>query len=323
MRKYRQLTFRDRIYIEAWHWERKSLKFIAQRLGVHPSTISRERNRGGSGTLKIGYMAHLGETARIKSVRKRGRKPKIVGILAEEIKRRLKEGWSPVQIGGRLKREGRPTVSHETIYSFVKADKKLGGNLYLSLRHGRRRRKKRFSIPRVRADLLRRRHIATRPDQINHRSRVGDWERDLMFGNSRKSALLSFVERKTLFTILRKVESKSPREIAAKTIESMSSTICKSITNDNGIEFQFHERESRTLKVPIYFTNPYSSWEKGTCENTNGLIRQYFPKKSDIKEITDKTCQSIADTLNNRPRKKLGFQTPLEAFTERKVAVIF
>ena len=323
MRTYRQLTFRDRIYIEAWHWERKSLKFIAQRLGVHPSTISRERDRGGSGTLKIGYMAHLGETARIKAVRRRGRKPKIIGELAEEVRRRLHEGWSPEQISGRMKAQGKvATISHETIYRFIKTDKKLGGTLYLCLRHGRRRRKKRFSVPRVRNDILKRRHISTRPAEINNRSRYGDWERDLMFGDSRKSALLSFVERRSLFTIIKKVESKSPKEIAEKTIKTMSVVKCLSITNDNGFEFREHEQESLKLKVPIYFTNPYSSWEKGTCENTNGLIRQYFPKQSSMKEYTDETCQTIANTLNNRPRKKLGFQTPMEAFTEREIAVI-
>jgi len=317
--RHRQLTYDDRIYIEVWHWESKSSKYIADRLGVHPSTIGRERKRGGTGTLKIGYMAHVGEGLRRKSVKRRGRKPKLVGELLGYVKSRLIEGWSPEQISGRLKLEGKERVSHETIYSFLEKDRASGGHLYLLLRHGHRRRKKRFSVPRVRQDILNRRHINTRPQEINERSRIGDWERDLMFGDSRKSALLTFVERKTLFAIVEKVESKSPKEIAEKTIKAMQSVVCKSITNDNGFEFRDHERESKALNVPIYFTNPYSSWEKGTCENLNGLIRQYFPKQTSMKEVTHETTQSIAEKLNSRPRKTLGFHTPLEAFSKREI----
>lgn len=319
MKKYRQLTFEDRIYIEVWHWERKSLRFMAKRLGVHASTISRELRRGGTGELKIGYMGHLGEGHRRKTDKRRGRKSKLTGDLLKYVEERLLEGWSPEQISGRLKLSGKESISHETIYRFLKANKKSGGKLYLSLRHGHRRRKKRFSIPRVRNDILNRRHIDTRPTEINNRSRIGDWERDLMFGDSRKSALLTFVERSTLFAVIRKVESKSPKEIAEKTIGAMKFLDCKSITNDNGFEFRNHEHESKTLDIPIYFTNPYSSWEKGTCENLNGLIRQYFPKRSTMKEITNETVRAIAERLNSRPRKSLGFQTPLEAFTKRTI----
>ncbi|NJM09695.1 MAG: IS30 family transposase [Bdellovibrionaceae bacterium] len=317
MKKYRQLTFEDRIYIEVWRWESRSLSFMAKRLGVHASTICRELQRGGTGTLKIGYMGHLGESHRRKTDKLRGRKGKLVGALLEYVKRRLAEGWSPEQISGRLKLEAKESVSHETIYRFLKKDRADGGRLYLSLRHGHRRRKKRFSVPRVRKDIINRLHISNRPAEINDRIRIGDWERDLMFGDSRKAALLTFVERNTLLTVIRKVESKSPTEIAHQTIDAMKNLDCKSITNDNGFEFRNHEQESLALKIPIYFTNPYSSWEKGTCENLNGLVRQYFPKHSAMKEVTNETVHAIAERLNSRPRKTLGFQTPLEAFTKR------
>lgn len=339
MRKYRQLTFEDRIYIEVWHWERRSLKYIAERLGVHPSTITRERKRGGTGALKIGYMAYAGQKHRQVAVKRRGRKSKLTGDLLCYVLGRLREGWSPEQISGRLKLEGGHQISHEAIYQFLKNDKANGGKIYLHLRRGHRRRRKRFSVPRVRSDLLNRRHISTRPSEINDRSRIGDWERDLMYGDSRRAAFLTFVERATLFTVIKKVESKSPKEIASKTIEAMAKTNCKSITNDNGFEFREHEFESKTLNVPIYFTNPYSSWEKGTCENTNGLIRQYFPEDVSMKEIKDEQIKAVEQRLNNRPRKKIGFRTPLEAFTkgstrslselkdvskqERKIAVNF
>jgi len=323
MRKFRQLTFEDRIYIEVWHWERKSLRYMAERLAVHPSTILREIRRGSTSKYGkwggCGYRADLGEQRRRLWAVKKGRPAKIIGDLAELVVELIKRDWSPEQISGRLWLERKIKISHETIYSFIKADKSNGGGLYLHLRHGRRRRKKRFSIPRIRNDILHRRHISERPPVINKRERFGDWERDLMFAQSRKEALMTFVERKTLLTYLRWVKSKSPKEIAAKTIEAMSQTVCKSITNDNGFEFREHQYESDTLKVPIYFTNPYSSWEKGTCENVNGLIRQYMPKKEALKGLTDETIKQIEERLNSRPRKKLGFQTPLEASSERTI----
>lgn len=149
MRKYRQLTFEDRIYIEVWHWERRSLRFMAKRLGVHASTISRELRRGGTGTLKIGYMGHIAERHRRQTDTRRGRRSKMSGDILGYVKEKLNEGWSSEQISGRMKLEGRPRVSYETIYRFLKEDRSNGGKLYLTLRHGHRRRKKRFAIPRV------------------------------------------------------------------------------------------------------------------------------------------------------------------------------
>jgi IS30 family transposase len=319
MRKYRQLTFEDRIYIEVWRWERKSLRYIAKCLGVNASTISRELKRGSTGWLDIGYRADLGEKKRRSESSKKGRKAKLVGDLRLLVIDLLRRDWSPEQISGRLKLERRILVSHETIYQLVKVDKKSGGSLFLHLRHGRRRRKKRFAVPRIRADILNRLHISQRPELINMRQRIGDWERDLMFVQSRREALMTFVERKTLLTVLCRVESKSPKEIARKTIAAMQGQVCHSITNDNGFEFREHEYESCSLKIPIYFTNPYSSWEKGTNENTNGLIRQYLPKKSKLEGLTDEYVIEIQNRLNTRPRKKNGFQTPLEASTEGTV----
>jgi IS30 family transposase len=311
MRKFRQLTFVDRIYIEVMHWERKSNREIAKNLGVHPSTISRELKRGQSGEL-MGYRADLGERHRRITDTYRGRKQVINGDLESYVQLKLKAGWSPEQISGRLKLESKGGVGRETIYNYVKQDRANQGGLYLNLRRGRRRRKKRFSVPRVRADILNRLHIKDRPSVINERERVGDWERDLVFGDSRSSAMLTFVDRKSLLTRIAKVASKSPKEIEKQTIKLMEGEVCKSITNDNGFEFRNHESESQRLEVPIYFTNPYASWEKGTNENTNGLIRQYFPKRSSMKELTDEKIKDIENRLNTRPRKKLSFQTPLE-----------
>jgi transposase, IS30 family len=312
MRKYRQLGFEDRIYIEVWQSEKVNQATIAKRLGVHRSTICRELKRGKSDWGRRTYQAHLGESHMHRSSRMRGRPCKIVGELKEVVIRLIREDWSPEQICGRLKLEKGIQLSHETIYSFIYSDKKNNGSLYFHLRRGRRRRKKRFTVPRIRADILNRKNISDRPEIINSRERVGDWERDLMFAQSRSEALLTMVERKTLFTLLRRVESKSPKVIAEKTISALSQQCCLSITNDNGFEFRDHQKESTALNVPIYFTNPYSSWEKGTCENLNGLVRQYMPRTKVLKEMTDEQIKQIEDRLNSRPRKKLGFKTPLE-----------
>ncbi len=140
-----------------------------------------------------------------------------------------------------------------------------------------------------------------------------------MFGVERSAALLTFVERKTQLLKIVKVDSKSPQEIANKTISVLANEVCHSITNDNGFEFRAHERESAALRIPIYFTNPYSSWEKGTCENANGLIRQYFARTQNTKDLSDEALKEIEFQLNSRPRKKLGFQTPLEASSANSI----
>lgn len=199
MKKYRQLTFEDRIYIEACRWQGVSFHKIAARLRVHASTVEREFRRGATGWLEMGYRADLGQKK------------------------------SPEQISGRFKLDKIATISHATIYRFIKKDRDAGGDLYLYLRHGRRRRKKRFSVACVRSDILARKSIHTRPEIINERRRTGDWERDLMFASSRSSALMTFVERKTKFTLIRPVRSKSPREIAMRTLELMSQTKYKPV----------------------------------------------------------------------------------------------
>lgn len=327
MGKYRQLNFADRIYLEALYWEYgRYHEKLAWKLGVHRSTVYRELRRGSTGWMHLGYRADFGEKRRRLLAKRKGRPSKIVGALERLVRSRLSEGWSPEQISGRLKLEGQPSVSHETIYRYIQRDRQGGGRLYLCLRHGHRRRKKRFHVPRVRAELLHRRSIEQRPKVISQRKRLGDWERDLMFGSSRSQALLTLVERKTCYVVLRRVESKSPHEIARKTVEALSgfrkAGTCLSLTNDNGFEFREHRRESVELGIPIYFTHPYSSWERGTNENANGLVRQYFPKQSPMEEMTDEKAKMVQARLNSRPRKKLGFLTPEEVFQRQEFALL-
>lgn len=324
MKKYRQLTYGDRVYIDVLNFQRKSRKEIADSLGVNTSTIYREIKRGCSSAQgwRHCYRAELAEQAKRLGASKRGRRRKIEGELEKYIIEKLKAKWSPEQISGRLVIEGGKKISYETIYGYIKRDRDRGGKLFLNLRHGKRKRKKRFAVPRVRADILNRRKIETRPEVINKRERIGDWERDLVFGNSKKAAILTAVDRKSLLTVIRKVESKSPAEISQVTeaIFKSGDYVCHSITNDNGFEFRYHEQESRKLSVPIFFANPYSSWEKGTSENTNGLIRQYFTHQTKMENFTNEDAKEIENSLNNRPRKKLGFKTPIEFTAQSKVA---
>ena len=312
MRKYRQLTFEDRIYMEVCIWQGMTQKRIAEKINCHPSTITREKVRLWAVDHIGRYRADSGQKRNRGELKKRGRKNKLTPELTKQIIEKLNLCWSPEQISGRFKLDKIAEISHETIYKFIKRDRDKGGKLYLKLRHGRRRRKKRFAVPRVRADILARKSIHDRPPEINQRTRAGDWERDLMFGDSRSSALITFIDRKTKFSLIRVVQSKSPTEVARVTIELLSRELCHSITNDNGFEFRNHEEESKTLGIPIYFTNPYSSWEKGTCENLNGLVRQYFQQHYPMKEMTNEKAIEIQNLLNNRPRKGLGYLTPSE-----------
>lgn len=312
---YRHLTFEKRIYLEVYRWESKSLSYIASRLNVSRSTISRELRRGRRelGRFEHTYRADLAEGRIRESNARKGRKRKIVGELERLVRHLIEQDWSPAQISGRLRLELGIRVSHETIYRYLKRDRTQGGSLHRHLRCGRRFRRRRFYVPRVRQAILNRIGIEHRPQVTERRQRAGDWERDLIFSQGRSQILLTLVDRKTRYTLIRRVMSASPVEVARKTRSALQGQPCRSLTNDNGMEFSRHEQEARRLGIPIYFTRPYASWERGTCENTNGLIRQYFPKRKPLEEMTHEKLQAIQERLNSRPRKTLGFRTPLEA----------
>lgn len=213
-----------------------------------------------------------------------------------------------------MKQEGKGEISHESIYRFIEFDKRLGGKLYKCLRFHNRRKKrgiahrwKRFPEPR--------KFIDKRPKEANKRERNGDWERDLIIGQRGKSALLTIVDRKNHITLIKRVASTQAEEVAEKTLNAFRENPDLSIftiTNDNGVEFGKHQDLEKRLKIPIFFTFPYHSWERGTNENTNGLIRQFFPKKTNFDDITDEEIKEVETMLNNRPRKLLNYLTPLE-----------
>lgn len=314
MRHYDQLTLEQRYHLYALCKMGKSQKEMAETIGVHPSTISRElrRNKGKKGYRPL--QAHRKAMSR----RKRARRPsKWTALVIYFVEKMLKEDFSPEQISGRLYRCCRLRLSPESIYQHIWKDKKKGGTLYLHLRinNGKKKRKRRGSKD-SRGHIKNRISIDKRPDIVEKRSRIGDWEIDTVIGKDHKGALLTIVERKTKWTLVKQLAGKHSVPVTEAVIDLMKGLDNKvhTITADNGKEFAGHEDISKSLEIGFYFAHPYHSWERGLNENTNGLIRQYFPKGISFENITDEDVAYVMDRLNNRPRKSLEYATPNEVF---------
>lgn len=200
---------------------------------------------------------------------------------------------------------------------FILHDKQKGGILYKHLRHQHKKYRKRYGSPKRQGPIKNRRFIDDRPAIVDEKNRIGDWEIDTIIGKNHKQAVVSIVERVSKKTVLKKVNTKTAELVCASTIDGLKtfSTNVLTITSDNGSEFAYHEKISRALNAEFYFAHPYSSWERGLNENTNGLVRQYLKKGSDFSKVTDDTLLLITDKLNNRPRKSLNYATPNEIFT--------
>jgi IS30 family transposase len=316
---YTQLAREQRYQINILKKAGHNQTYIALLVGCHKSTISRElrRNRG-----QKGYRHHqAGELALDRQCE--AYRSRIAWQTWQLVERCLRQDWSPEQIAGWLKREQQPTVSHEWIYLYVYANKRRGGTLHLHLRSQKKQRK-RYSGYIRRGQIPNRTSIDKRPKIVASKGRLGDWEADTIIGARHKGGILSAVERKSKLTRLRKLATKSATEMKDNTIELLAPLAAKvhTITVDNGKEFCEHELIAAGLQARIYFAHPYSSWERGLNENTNGLVRQYFPKKYAFSRISDSDLQRVEDLLNNRPRKTLGYRTPNEVFfKQRSVAL--
>jgi IS30 family transposase len=309
---YTHLTLEERIDIYVYLKENKSLSEIADLLACHKSTISREirRNEG-----KKGYRPRQAQEKSLLR-KKKPRTKKINASIIAYTKKKLAEKYSPEQISGRLKKEFSTSVSHEWIYQFIYHDKKSGGTLYKNLRSNNgKKRRKRYGKRDKRGSIPGRIDIDKRAKVIETRARFGDWEADLVSGKNHKGFLVTLVERKSNFTLIGYAKQKTA-DLVAKVIEKMYAQNpglpLKSITFDNGKEFCGHQKLAKNLDCQTFFAHPYSSWERGTNENTNGLIRQYFPKKTSFENLKQKEIQQTQNDLNNRPRKKLDFSTPNE-----------
>mgnify|MGYP001192447681 CR=1 FL=1 len=288
----------------------------ANQVKVHPSTVSRELARN---TGKRGYRPQQADRKALERRRGAFKAHRMTESLELKVTEFLLLEWSPEQISGHLKNEGGEWVSHETIYQFVLEDKKNGGSLYKQLRHSGKKRKKRYGGSDRRGEIKDRVSIDSRPQSIEQRDRIGDWEIDLVVGKNHKGAIVTIVDRLSLLTLIAKVDSKHAELVTAATTDLLrryKKHGAHTITADNGKEFSGHKEISKALGIDFYFAHPYSSWERGTNENTNGLIRQYLPKGTAFEAVNDERCHFIMDRLNNRPRKCLGYRTPGQVFEE-------
>lgn len=294
---------------------------IANEIGVHKSTISREFRRNLTFLhTRPGCWAYKPDYAQCYADERRKAKRhyyKFTQEVSDFIKDKLLQDWSPEQISGYAKRWELFSISHERIYQFIIEDKANGGELYKHLRHCHVRYRKRFSNG-TRSFIKNRRMIDERPKIVDEKIRIGDWEIDTIIGKNQKQAILSIVERVSKFTVLRKLEHKTSDLTKAATLNGLDpyKDTVFTITSDNGCEFAKHEEISLELEAEFYFAHPYSSWERGLNENTNGLVRQYIKKGSELTNVYDQHLDIIAGKLNNRPRKTLGFKTPNEVFLE-------
>lgn len=316
---YTQLTREQRYQIYALMKAGHNQTQIAAIVACHKSTISRElrRNRGHKSYRPLQAQA-LARSRRYES-----HPPRITGPTWALVELLLRHQWSPEQIAGRLKLEQQATVSHERIYLYIYADKQRGGTLFRHLRSQKKQRK-RYGGHARRAQIPNRISIEQRPAVVAHKRRLGDWEADTIIGARHQGAILSCTERKSKLTLLRKLETKGALEVKRNCIELLSPCAeqVHTITVDNGKEFCEHNAIAHALQTRIYFAHPYASWERGLNENTNGLIRQYFPKKYDFAKISHEEVQHVAARLNNRPRKTLGFRTPNEVFFKQQLVAL-
>ena len=314
---YKQLTLKERYHIWALLEKGYKQKEIAGSIGVHPSTISREiRRNWDMRTRKYEYTtAHLNTEYRHKS------KPKYTVLTVQiesYIREKLKAGWSPEQISGRMDLENIGSISYETIYQFIYRNKASKGKLYTYLRHKNKKYHKRSHDYLRRGTIIDRVMINKRPKIVEQKKRIGDLEIDTVIGKDHKGALVTVVDRKSKFALIRKVPSKHAEIVTTALIEMLEpiKSVIKTITSDNGKEFAYHQQVSQILDTDFYFANPYHSWERGLNEHTNGLIRQYLPKKTDFTQISKEDVITIQEKLNHRPRKVLNYRTPYEVFFE-------
>jgi len=306
---YQHLSQEERYQIYILMKDGKTQSQIAQLLDRHKSTISRElaRNTGLKGYRP--KQACLLTEARSLGSRNAARISPLDWAQTVDY---LEQKWSPEQIANQV------GISHETIYRHVYADKAMGGSLWEQLRCQKKRKKRYASGRDRRGQIVGRRPISERPEHIEARSQIGHWEGDTVIGAAHKQAIITLVERKSGYALLAKVKNKTSDLVSQAIIAKMNplSPLVKTLTFDNGKEFAEHVRIDQSLKSTTYFADPFASWQRGSNENFNGLLRQYIPKKRPLSSVTNKELRMIQAELNSRPRKRLGFKTPNEVFMQ-------
>jgi IS30 family transposase len=317
---YQQLTYEQRCQISALKKRGCTQREIAEIIGSSQATVSRELARN------TGQKGYRHKQAQSKSDQRRAAavKPtKMTSKMVEFIESKLRLEWSPEQISGWLLEEREELLSYETIYLYIWANKREGGDLYTCLRRQGKKYDKRRNGKSTRGQIKNRVSIDDRPDIVDEKARIGDWEIDTMIGKGHSGALVTIVERVTNFTVSAQVDSKSAHDVTKATIALLMpfKDVVHTITADNGKEFAYHEKISEKLSADVYFAHPYSSWERGLNENTNGLLRQYFPKNTDLKRVTQLEVRRAVKRLNSRPRKNLEYKKPGQLMSAHRAAL--
>ena len=320
MNQYKHLTQEQRYHIYQCLKQGMTQSFIADNIGVNKSTISRELTRN---TGKRSY--------RYKQVqmfaRYRQSVPKYQkwnNDIQRQVNRKLCLQWSPEQISGWLKIKQNISISHERIYQYILQDKKSGGSLWTHLRHANKKRKKRYG----KADIPNKVMIVERPSVVDEKTRIGDFELDTIIGKGHKGAVVTIVDRKSKLLLAKPVKRRTAALVSEAIIQLLKPYInhTHTLTPDNGKEFSYHRHIDKQLNTKVYFANPYSSWERGLNEHTNGLLRQYLPKQMPFDNLKEEQVNKAVALLNNRPRKSLNYQTPKMVFesgiiNQQKVAL--
>ena len=311
-KNYCHLTLEQRYKIEALLKAGHKAPFIADQLHVNKSTLYRElgRNRTKKGSYSACSAHEISQEKKERFALHRKFSPAMERFIRDKLSN---QQWSPEQITGYCKRKDIPMVSHERIYQFIYQDKAKDGQLYKHLRVASKKYRKRYGGGKNKSSTIKDRvSIDLRPDCINNKERVGDWEIDTIVGKGNKGAIVTIAERATAFVLIARLNGKNAMELAKAVVRLMApfKDLVLSITSDNGTEFAMHKYIAKKIQAEFYFAHPYSSWERGLNEYTNRLIRQYIPKKTDFNDVNDQQIKNITMKLNSRPRKKLGFKSP-------------
>lgn len=318
-----QLTLKQRFQIETFLEEGWSQKAIALRIRVNPSTVSRELSR-------FPGAVYDARKAQAQSVHRRQAAKRSTKVLLTNatvyayVEKKLKLYWSPEQIVGRGGEECSGMVCHETIYRFIYKEKPEW-KTYLRQKKGKYRRRHGTKARERAREEAKKKRIDAREGVVETRERLGDWEGDTIVGGERTTGILTHVERRSGYLLADLLKRKSAHAVQAVTVRRFSrlpKSRRRTVTYDNGLEFAEHEQIERATKMAVYFAYPYHSWERGTNENTNGLLRQFFPKQSLFAKLTQQDVDRAVRCLNHRPRKRLGYLTPHEVFVLGKPIAI-
>lgn len=328
-KNYEQLNIKERESIQAGLWEKKSVRAIAKELGRSASTISREIKKNAPSVHKRRYTPRLAQERAVWQRTLRHCRERLKQeLIRQYVKEKLKLYWSPEQIAGRLIIDHPGySISHEAIYLYIYSQYHrqgygscIGEDLRIYLRRKHKRRKRKYVLfPVEQGQIPGRVNISRRPQYIEKRVQQGHWEGDAMESRQSSEKLNTLVERVSGVVLISKLANGTKQETTqavTQRLGALPESLRRTLTLDNGKENAGHQEITKTLGIECYFCNPYHSWEKGTNENTNGLIRFYLPKKTDFARVSEKQVKTIEQALNTRPRKRLKYKTPLEVFNQ-------